>query len=52
MAGAKRRRRYVAKQEAKAAAAILGIEHIEFYRQPDGGLRANRRLIEIVAEAD
>jgi LmbE family N-acetylglucosaminyl deacetylase len=31
--------------EAKEAATILGIEHVEFYRQPDGGLRATRMLV-------
>ncbi|MCI0334733.1 MAG: PIG-L family deacetylase [Planctomycetes bacterium] len=36
--------------EARVAAEILGVEHVEFYRQKDGGLRANKRLIEIIAE--
>jgi LmbE family N-acetylglucosaminyl deacetylase len=29
-----------------AAAAILGIAHVEFYRQPDGDLTVNRTLID------
>ena len=36
--------------EARTAAGILGVEHVEFYRQPDGGLRANRRLVELLAQ--
>ena len=34
----------IREEEAIAAAKILGISNIEFYRQPDGGLRANRTL--------
>jgi N-acetylglucosamine malate deacetylase 1 len=34
----------VREAEAAAAAVILGVDHIEFYRQPDGGLRANQEL--------
>ena len=37
-------------EEAKAAAAILGVELVEFFRQKDGGLRANRQLVEVIAE--
>jgi N-acetylglucosamine malate deacetylase 1 len=32
--------------EAKTAARILGIEDLEFWRQPDGKLRASRALVE------
>jgi LmbE family N-acetylglucosaminyl deacetylase len=31
--------------EARAAAEILGFSHVEFWRQPDGTLRANRKLV-------
>jgi N-acetylglucosamine malate deacetylase 1 len=30
--------------EAAAAAVILGVAHVEYYRQPDGGLRVTRAL--------
>jgi LmbE family N-acetylglucosaminyl deacetylase len=36
----------IREEEAMAAAAILGIAHVEFYRQPDGDLRANRTLVD------
>jgi LmbE family N-acetylglucosaminyl deacetylase len=36
--------------EAEEAAKILGISSIEFWRQPDGGLTANRRLVERVRQ--
>jgi LmbE family N-acetylglucosaminyl deacetylase len=39
----------IREEEARAAAAILDIEHVEFYRQPDGALRANRWLVERLA---
>ena len=35
----------VREQEAIAAAAILGVNHVEFYREPDGDLRARRSLV-------
>jgi LmbE family N-acetylglucosaminyl deacetylase len=34
--------------EAKLAASILGVEHLEFYRQPDGGLHANSRCVDLL----
>lgn len=33
-------------REAEAAAAILGLAGVEFWREPDGALRASRPLIE------
>src|SRR5215207_5689622 len=36
----------IREEEALAAAAILGIAHIEFYRQPDGDLRATPALVD------
>jgi LmbE family N-acetylglucosaminyl deacetylase len=35
----------VREREARAAAAILGIEQIEFWHEPDGRLRARRDLV-------
>jgi LmbE family N-acetylglucosaminyl deacetylase len=32
-------------QEARAAAAVLGVTHVEFWREPDGALRASPRLV-------
>ena len=40
----------VREAEAMAAAVILGIAHVEFYRQPDGDLRANRALVSRLAK--
>ena len=44
----------VREEEAAAAAAILGVQHIEFWRQPDKGLRAGadsvRRLTGLLQE--
>jgi N-acetylglucosamine malate deacetylase 1 len=37
-------------EEAMAAAAILAVEHVEFYRQPDGDLRAVRPLVDRLAK--
>jgi LmbE family N-acetylglucosaminyl deacetylase len=37
-------------QETETAAAILGIQHVEFHRQKDGRLNASRRLIQLLAE--
>jgi LmbE family N-acetylglucosaminyl deacetylase len=36
-------------QETLSAAAILGIERVEFHRQPDGRLNANQPLIRLLA---
>ena len=36
----------IREEESLAAAAILGIGHVEFYREPDGDLRANRALVD------
>ena len=36
---------HVREQEAAAAAAILGLEGFEFWREPDGNLRASKQLI-------
>ena len=36
----------IREEEAMAAATILGIAHVEFYREPDGDLRANRALVD------
>jgi N-acetylglucosamine malate deacetylase 1 len=36
----------VREREAAAAAAILGLAQIEFWREPDGLLRGRRRLVE------
>jgi N-acetylglucosamine malate deacetylase 1 len=33
-------------REAEVAAAILGLDGVEFWRQPDGALRATRPLVE------
>lgn len=33
-------------REARAAAKILGLAHIEFWRQPDGALSATRQLVD------
>ena len=38
--------------EAQSAAKILGIAHIEFYRQNDGGLSASAQLAEMLAKAE
>jgi LmbE family N-acetylglucosaminyl deacetylase len=35
--------------EANEAARILGIQNVEFWREPDGGLRARRTVIERLA---
>ena len=35
----------IREQEAMAAAAILGVAHVECYRQPDGKLRPNRVVV-------
>lgn len=40
----------VREQEARAAAEILGISHIEFWRQRDGALRANSYLLKQLRE--
>ena len=37
-------------REARRAAAIIGIDALEFWREPDGALRAGRRLVERLAE--
>jgi glycosyltransferase involved in cell wall biosynthesis/LmbE family N-acetylglucosaminyl deacetylase len=37
-------------QETSAAAAILGIDHVEFWRQPDRGLGPSEALIQRLAE--
>jgi N-acetylglucosamine malate deacetylase 1 len=34
--------------EAEAAANILGIAHVEFYRQPDGAVHDNRRVVDLL----
>ena len=36
-------------EEATAAAEILGITHVEFYRQQDGNLSKNRRVANLLA---
>jgi N-acetylglucosamine malate deacetylase 1 len=36
--------------EARAAAEILGVESLEFWREPDGRLRARRALIDRLAQ--
>src|SRR6187551_737169 len=36
----------IREEEGLAAAAILGIAHVELYREPDGDLRANRALVD------
>ena len=33
-------------KEARAAAAILGVAHVEFWREPDGALRVTPRLVD------
>jgi N-acetylglucosamine malate deacetylase 1 len=38
----------VREREALAASSILGIEEVQFWRQPDGGLSARRALVERV----
>ena len=40
----------VREQEAHAAAEILGISHIEFWRQRDGALRANSYMAKLLRE--
>jgi N-acetylglucosamine malate deacetylase 1 len=40
----------VREAEAAAAAVILGVAHVECYRQPDGGLRANQSLARRLAK--
>jgi LmbE family N-acetylglucosaminyl deacetylase len=42
--------RRVREAEAARAAAALGVATHEFWRQPDGGLRATRALVERLAE--
>jgi N-acetylglucosamine malate deacetylase 1 len=32
--------------ESAAAAAVLGVDAVEFWREPDGGVRARRRLVD------
>jgi LmbE family N-acetylglucosaminyl deacetylase len=41
----------IREREAQQAATILGISDIEFWRQPDGALRASHRLIERFVES-
>jgi LmbE family N-acetylglucosaminyl deacetylase len=41
----------VREQEARAAARILGIAEVHFWREPDGRLRAGRALVERLASA-
>ena len=36
----------VREQEARAAAKILGVRHFEFWREPDGKIRATRTAVE------
>jgi N-acetylglucosamine malate deacetylase 1 len=36
----------IREQEARAAAAILGLAGVEFWREPDGSLRASRQVVE------
>ncbi len=36
----------IREEEAKNAAAILGIQHIEFWKQPDGSCKANKHNVE------
>lgn len=38
----------IREQEARAAAAILGLACVEFWRERDGALRASRRLVDRV----
>jgi N-acetylglucosamine malate deacetylase 1 len=40
----------IREQEAMAAADFLAVEHVEFYRQPDGGLRVSRPLVSRLAQ--
>jgi len=40
----------IREQEAMAAAFILAVEHVEFYREPDGGLKINRPLVSRLAQ--
>ena len=40
----------IREQEAMAAAEILAVEHLEFYRQPDGDLRVSRPLASRLAQ--
>jgi LmbE family N-acetylglucosaminyl deacetylase len=40
----------IREQEAAAVAEILGVEYIEFYRQPDGHLRVSRPLASRLAQ--
>ena len=40
----------VREQEARRAARILGIEHVEFHHEPDGALRAGRKTVERLRE--
>lgn len=40
----------IREEEAKAAAAILGLTDLEFWRQPDGGLRATGAVVERLRE--
>jgi LmbE family N-acetylglucosaminyl deacetylase len=37
---------YTREQEARAAATILGVASVEFWREPDGALRASRRVVD------
>jgi N-acetylglucosamine malate deacetylase 1 len=40
----------VREAEASAAGSILGVEWVEFWREPDGRVRADRRLVRRVCE--
>lgn len=40
----------VREQEAREAAKILGIRHLEFWRQPDGAVRATRAAVDRLRE--
>jgi LmbE family N-acetylglucosaminyl deacetylase len=40
----------VREAEATTAAMVLGLAHVEFYRQPDGALRANKKLALLLAK--
>lgn len=39
----------IREREAVRAAKVLGIQETEFWREPDGGLRASNRLVEALA---
>jgi LmbE family N-acetylglucosaminyl deacetylase len=43
--------RQVREEEAAAAAAILGVSSMEFWREPDGELRSSAKLVSRIAQA-